>query len=147
MHYERSNTLTDLALAGSLLTGLENFYPDFGHWYTNTCMPGVLVGDDLLIVARDRHQVVGVALGKTGAETKLRCVRVLPDYQHRSVGIHLIERALRELNCDKPHCTVAEEMLHQFSRPFVNHFGFSLSEVTKGRYRPGKLEYAFNGAT
>lgn len=147
MLYERSARLTDLALTGTLLAGLDNYYPEFGHWFTNTCMPGVLVGEDVLVVARERHRVVGVALGKTGVETKLRCVRVLPEYQSRSVGIHLIERTLRELDCDKPHCTVAEEMLHQYSRPFINYFGFALSEVTKGRYRPGKLEYAFNGAS
>lgn len=143
--YERSHRLTDLALTGTLLAGLENYYPDFGHWYTNTCMPGVLLGDDLLIVARERNRVIGVALGKRKKdETKLRCVRVLPDYQNRAVGIHLVEKALRELDCAKPHCTVAEEMLHQFSRPFINHFDFDLSSVDKGRYRRGKLEYVFN---
>ena len=131
-------------MAGSLLGGLDRYYPDFGHWYTNICMPGVLVGSDLLLVARDRHQVVGVALAKKGEETKLRCVRVLPAYQSRGVGIHLVERSLRALDCDRPHCTVAEEMFHQYSRPFINHFGFDLSEVAKGRYRPGKLEYIFN---
>jgi hypothetical protein len=51
---------------------------------------------------------------------------------------------LRALDCDKPLATVSEEMLHQFSRPFINHFGFELTEVDKGRYRAGKLEYVFN---
>ncbi len=143
--YERSNRLTDLALTGAMLAGLDSYYPDFGHWFTNTCMPGVLVGDDLLIVAREQSQVVGVALGKTGAETKLRCVRALPQYQSKGVGIRLVERALRELDHDRPLCTVAEEMLHQYSRPFINYFGFTLTSVAKGRYRAGKLEYEFNG--
>lgn len=142
--YERSAKLVDLAMTGTLLKGLDNYYPDFGHWFTNTCMPGVLVGTDLMLLAKDKHQVVGVALAKKGEETKLRCVRVLPEYQHRGVGLRLIERTLRVLDCDKPHCTVAEEMLHQYSRAFVNHFDFRLSHVNKGLYRPGKLEYAFN---
>lgn len=45
---------------------------------------------------------------------------------------------LGALQCDKPHCTVAEELLHTYSRAFVNRYGFSLSAVDKGRYRPGK---------
>lgn len=143
--YEQTSRLADIAVAKGVLDGLENYYPEFGHWYINKCMPGLMLGSDKLLVARDKHQIVGVALGKRSRhETKLRCVRVLPDYQARGVGIHLIEKMLKELNHDKPHCTVAEEMLHQFARPFVNHFGFTLTRVDKGAYRPRKLEYVFN---
>ncbi|KWT98009.1 hypothetical protein APY03_0680 [Variovorax sp. WDL1] len=39
---------------------------------------------------------------------------------------------------------MAEEMLHIYSRAFVNRYGFALSAVENGRYRPGRLEYAFN---
>ncbi len=143
--YEPSYRLTDASLAYSLLEGLDNYYPEFGHWYTNKCMPGILVGNDKLLVAREHGQVIGVALGKkTDDEVKLRCVRVLPQYQNRGVGIHLVEKMLRLLDEDKPACTVSEEMLHAFSRPFVNLFHFDLSSVSKGQYRPGKLEYLFN---
>lgn len=128
-----------------MLSGLENYYPDFQHWYVNKCMPGIIVGSDTLLLARDKNQIVGVALGKRNAhETKLRCVRVLPEYQSRGVGIHLIDHMLRRLDCDKPHCTVSEELLHLYSRPFINRFDFDLSEVSKGHYRAGKLEYIFN---
>jgi hypothetical protein len=51
---------------------------------------------------------------------------------------------LRELNDDKPHCTVSEEMLHLYSRAFINHYRFDLGRVDKGAYRPNKLEYVFN---
>lgn len=104
------------------------------------------MGTDVLMVARDKLQVVGAALGKKGDETKLRCVRVLPEYQNRGVGIHLVEKMLVSLDKDKPHCTVAEEMLHDFSRPFINLFKFELSSVEKGLYRKGKLEYIFNSS-
>lgn len=128
-----------------VLDGLDSYYPEFGHWYVNKCLPGIVLGKDVLLVARDKEQIVGVALGKRSTkETKLRCVRVLPAYQSRGVGIHLIDKMLHLLGSDRPHCTVAEEMLHQFSRPFVNHFDFQLSRVDKGSYRPGKLEYVFN---
>lgn len=143
--YTRGNRLVDTHVAFSLLQGMDDLYPEFGYWYKNKVMPGVMMGSDILMMAKDRDQVIGVALGKRNQhETKLRCVRVLPDYQQRGVGIHLVEKMLRELDDDKPSCTVAEEMLHQFSRPFINLFQFDLSHVEKGMYRPGKLEYVFN---
>jgi ribosomal protein S18 acetylase RimI-like enzyme len=146
IQYERAHRLVDTVNAYRLLDGLENYYPEFGYWYKNRVMPGVMMGQDVLMLAREHGQVIGVGLGKRNDhETKLRCIRVLPEYQGRSVGIHLVEKMLRELDDDKPSCTVAEEMLHQFSRPFINLFKFDVSRVEKGLYRPGKLEYVFNG--
>lgn len=146
IQYGRAHRLVDTINAYRLLDGLENFYPEFGYWYKNRVMPGVMMGQDVLMLAREHGQVIGVGLGKRNDhETKLRCIRVLPEYQGRSVGIHLVEKMLRELDDDKPSCTVAEEMLHQFSRPFINLFKFDVSRVEKGMYRPGKLEYIFNG--
>lgn len=145
IEYSTSRRLADAMVARGMLDGLENYYPEFGHWYVNTCIPGIVLGSDTMMVARDGSAIVGIALGKkTPQETKLRCVRVRPDYQSKGVGIHLIEKMLRQLGSDRPHCTVAEEMMHQFSRAFVNHFGFDLTRVDKGLYRPGKLEYVFN---
>ncbi len=145
IRYATTRRLADAMVARGMLQGLKNYYPDFGHWYVNVCLPGIVLGDDTMLVARDGPAIIGVALGKkTPQETKLRCVRVRPDYQSKGVGIHLIEKMLRELDSDKPHCTVAEEMLHQYSRAFVNRFGFRLNRVEKGLYRPAKLEYVFN---
>lgn len=138
MEYEQTKRLADAMLAKGLLDSLGEHYPDFEHWYVNKCMPGV-------IVARDGGKMVGVALGKRrDSEVKLRCVRVAQDYQNKGTGLHLIDRMLRALDCDKPHCTVSEEMLHQYSRAFINRYGFDLTEVNKGLYRPSKLEYVFN---
>jgi GNAT superfamily N-acetyltransferase len=145
IQFEKSVRLAEAVLSLRLLEGLGNYYPDFHHWYVNKVMPGIILGEDILVCAKDKGRLVGVALGKKRAgEVKLRCVRVEPEYQHRGVGLHLVDRMLVELGADKPHCTVAEEMLHQFSRPFINHYRFSLDEVDKGMYRPGKLEYVFN---
>lgn len=145
IQYQFSKKLSDAMVARGMLQDMDQLYPEFGHWYVNKAIPGIVLGKDVLLVARDGHQIVGVAMGKRSAkETKLRCVRVRPDYQTRGVGIRLIERMLRQLDSDRPHCTVAEEMLHQFSRPFVNHFDFKLNRVERGLYRPGKLEYVFN---
>lgn len=145
VEYRTTRRLADAMVARGMLDGLENYYPDFSHWYVNVCIPGIVLGTDTMLVARDGAQIVGLALGKkTVHETKLRCVRVRSDYQSKGVGIHLIEKMLGELSSERPHCTVAEEMMHQFSRAFVNRFGFDLTRVEKGLYRPGKLEYVFN---
>jgi ribosomal protein S18 acetylase RimI-like enzyme len=143
--YERGHRLTDAVVALNVLRSIENFYPGFEYWYINKAMPGIMVGQDVLLFAKDNNECVGVALGKKSeGETKLRCVRVLPEYQRRGTGIRLVETMLRELDCDKPRCTVSEELFHDFSRPFVNHFDFNLTRVEKGLYRAGKLEYVFN---
>jgi GNAT superfamily N-acetyltransferase len=143
--YEKTSRLADAILAKNMLEGLENYYPGFEHWYVNKCMPGIVLGPDLLIVAREHGQIVGVVLGKKREEEcKLRCVRVLPSHQNRGTGLHLIDRMLREMDEDKPLCTVSEEMMHQYSRAFINHYKFDLTRVDKGLYRPQKLEYVFN---
>lgn len=127
-----------------MLRSLNAFYQDFEHWYINTVVPGLVVGNDKMVIALDEQKIVGVALGKKSDETKLRCVRVLPEYQSTGIGIRLIDKMIDVLQCEKPHCTVAEELLHQYSRAFVNRYGFDLTGVEKGLYRKGKLEYMFN---
>ena len=145
MKFEKSRSFVEAFMALPLLRSLNELYPGFETWYINQVVPGVVLGKDVLMLAKDGHQVVGIALGKKSAkETKLRCVRVLPEHQQSGVGIRLIDHMLEALECEKPSCTVAEELFHTYSRPFVNRYGFALSSVDKGRYRPGKLEYAFN---
>lgn len=142
--YERSRRLADCILALEVLGDVKEYYPGFEYWYVNTCMPGIVVGDDVLVVARDGGKIVGAALGRRGARAKLRCVRMAPGWRGAGAGLRLIEAAMRELECDKPHCTVCEEMMGEFSRAFVNRYGFELSRVEKGMYRKDKLEYVFN---
>lgn len=143
--YERGQTLTEALLGLNLLRGLDTYYPEFEYWYTNSVMPGIMVGKDILLLAKQNEQVVGLALGKrNGHETKLRCVRVAEGLQGSGLGVKLIDRMLDQLDCVAPHCTVAEEMMHDYSRVFVRRYGFRLSDVTKGEYRHGRLEYHWN---
>ena len=145
MQIAQSHNVIEALNVLPMLSSLDTLYPDFSHWYVNKVVPGVVLGADTLLVAKDGSQLVGVALGKrTAEETKLRCVRVLPPYQSSGLGLRLIDRMLEALECESPHCTVAEEMLHLYSRAFINRYGFKLSSVDKGTYRRGKLEYRFN---
>jgi GNAT superfamily N-acetyltransferase len=143
--YERRNSLTDTVVALNLLRNVENYYPGFEYWYINKAMPGIMVGEDVLLFAKDNDKCVGVALGKKSEEeVKLRCVRVLPEYQKRGTGIHLIEKMLLELDCDKPRCTVSEELFHDFARPFIRYFDWDLDDAVKNLYRDNKVEYIWN---
>lgn len=74
----------------------------------------------------------------------MRCIRVHPDYQYAGIGIRLMDNMIEVLEDQEPLCTVSEELIHHYSRIFVNRYGFRLSQVDKGLYRQGKLEYIFN---
>lgn len=145
MIIDRTDNLVDIESSFQLLKGLDNLYPDFNKWYFNNYSKRPLDHQDIVIVAKDQSRVVGVVLAKkTLSETKLRCIRVAPAMSNSGLGLKLIEKSFEHLECEKPHCTVAEEMLHQYSRAFINRYGFELGKVDKGLYRPGKLEYLFN---
>lgn len=130
------------------IASLNQYYPDIDYWYVNKVVPGLILGNDKLLIARDvKGNIAGIALGKSSEEeSKLRCVRVHPDHQNSGLGIRLIDKMLELIEERRPGVTVAEEMFHLYSRAFITRYGFDLSDVTKGRYRRGKLEYAFNGA-
>ncbi len=147
MRYTQSADPRDAFRVMPFLAGLDTYYPNFSEWYEGKVIPGIGSGADVLLLAWDNDRLAGVALGKrTPQETKLRCIRVAPPWQNSGVGLRLIERMFDVLDCETPHCTVAEELFHTYSRAFIQRYGFRLSDVTKGQYRPGKLEYAFNGA-
>jgi GNAT superfamily N-acetyltransferase len=145
MNYRLSNSFVEAFSLLPFLKSLDIYYPDFEHWYINKCIPGIVLGSDLLLIAENKAGISGVALAKKNKhEVKLRCLRVHHTFKSKGVGIHLIDKMLSLLDTDKPYCTVAEEMIHQYSRIFINRFHFQLSSVEKGKYRFGKLEYIFN---
>jgi len=130
-------------LALPFIASIDTYYPNIREWYVNTVVPGICTGNDILLVAKARGSIAGIVLAKTGEEQKLRCIRVADTYRGLGLGIKLIDTAL-ELIGDKPLVSVSQELLHDYSRMFVNRYGFLLSDVVKGKYRQGKLEYFFN---
>jgi hypothetical protein len=144
--YRTASGLTELFQAFQLLKNLDVYYPGFDSWFINKCMPSISSGTDKMVIAENDNQMIGVSIIKNSEEEKkLRCVRVVPEYKGRGVALHLMDRSLVLLDCDKPAVTVAEELFHDWSRIFVNRYDFDLSTVAKGAHRPGKLEYFFNG--
>ena len=145
MQYRQTQDPAEALAALPFLQSLDQYYPEISRWYLDKVLPGVTAGSDILLLAEDHGQLAGIALGKRSPEeTKLRCLRVAPPWQNSGLGLKLLERMFELLDTDKPLCTVSEELLHQYSRPFVMRYGFNLSAVDKGKYRPGKLEYQFN---
>lgn len=143
--YKNTNLLVEYFSVLSLLKSLNNLYPNFKDWFLFKAIPDIVAHNQKLNIAKHKDTVIGCALGKkTKEENKLRCVRVLPDYINKGVGLNLIDKMLKEINDDKPHCTVAEEMINTYSRIFINHYKFNINKVEKGLYRKNKLEYIFN---
>lgn len=145
---EQTTSFVSAFEALPFIASLNQYYPDIDYWYVNKVVPGLILGNDKLLIARDSaNNIAGLALGKkSDDESKLRCVRVHPDHQSVGLGIRLIDQMLELIETREPGVTVSEEMIHLYSRAFVNRYGFKLSDVSKGRYRVGKLEYGFNGA-
>lgn len=112
----------------------------------NKIVPDIVSGTGSLLLAEEHDQIIGISIGKkTSTETKLRCLRVVPSYQHLGIGQQLIDRMPKKLDCDKPLVTVAHDMTYSYTRSFVNYHHFDLTEVQKGTYVKDKLEYVFNG--
>lgn len=141
----KSTDPIQLLLAFPFIQTLDSYYPDISNWYVNNVVPNTVVGNDIVLLNFNNNTLTGIAVGKNGLnEKKLRCVRIHPDYQNSGLGLRLIEEMFQLLETDKPHCTVCEEMIHLYSRPFINRYGFMLNSVHKGLYRKNKLEYSFN---
>lgn len=140
---EKTNNFNEAMLALPFIVSIDKYYPDIKHWYINTVVPGICLNDDNLLLAKENNKIIGIALSKSGIENKLRCIRVCKDYENSGLGIKLIDKTL-DLIGPKPLVSVSEELLHSYSRMFVNRYSFSLSEVTKHKYRKNKLEYFFN---
>ena len=145
MQITTTHNAVEALLAFPFIRSLDRMYPDIAYWYINSVVPNIASGRDILLLAKEGSTIHGVALGKRAAdEVKLRCVRVTPAARNTGLGVRLIDRMLALLEVETPSCSVAEELIHQYSRLFINRYGFRLSNVTKGQYRARKLEYHFN---
>ena len=83
INYAVSKNMVEAFIALDMLRHLENYYPDFEYWFVNKVIPGLVVEKDLMLLAKDNDKIIGVSLVKKAEENKLRCVRVLPEYQKK----------------------------------------------------------------
>lgn len=136
----QSNNSIEALLALPFIASVDQYYPNMSNWYINTVVPGIVISNNILLVAKEGEEIVGIALAKTD---KLRCIRVAESYKNKGLGIKLIDKALSLIG-DRPRLSVCQELIHDYSRIFVNRYNFNLTNVAKGKYRPHKLEYFFN---
>jgi len=143
--FKKIKDLPQLGYIYHMIKDLDNYYPNFDKWYFNKFIPSVLLGDDIALVMKKKNEIVGVSLlKKTEEEIKLRALRIQKRYQQRGYGLYLLDQSLKELDHPLPHCTVAEELINDYARIFINRYGFNLDYVERSLYRKGKNEYLWN---
>lgn len=145
MTFRTPGSIPELHGCFQLLKPISKLYPDFNDWYWNKVVPGIIIGNDKIILAEKNSEIIGVSIIKNGDEKKLRALRIIDKYQSQGYGMYLIDESLRQLNTDKPLVSVAEEMINEYSRAFINRYNFNMTHVYKDLYRKGHLEYEFNG--
>lgn len=145
MIFKNAKSLIELKVAFASIEKLGESYPNFYDWYWNKVTPGVICGNDQIIMAYKKDELVGISIIKDSDEKKLRALRIVDKFQKRGYGLYLIDESLKRLNTDKPVCSVNEDLINDYSRIFVNSYKFNLSHVYRGIYQKGKLEYEFNG--
>lgn len=139
------DNIPEIGIVYRMLKPLSELYPDFSNWYWDKVVPGVINRSDKIIIMESNKNIVGVSILKDGDEKKLRAIRIVDKYQKRGYGLHLIDESLRILGVDKPIVSVADEMINEYSRMFINRYGFDVTHVYNGLYRKHHLEYEFNG--
>lgn len=145
MIFRTPESIPELYSCFSLLQPISSLYPDFNNWYWDKVVPGIVLGNDKIIIAEKHSEIIGVSIIKNGSEKKLRALRIQEKYQSKGYGMYLIDESLKQLGTDKPVVSVAEEMINEYSRTFINRYNFDMTHVYDGLYRKGFLEYEFNG--
>ncbi len=145
MIFKNAKSLIELKVAFASIEKLGESYPNFYDWYWNKVVPGIWTGNDEVVLAYKKDEIIGVSILKNSGEKKLRALRIKEKFQSKGFGLYLIDESLKRLNIDKPLCSVSEKMINDYSRIFINRYKFDISHVYKGLYKKGELEYEFNG--
>jgi len=141
MYFKKVENLIGLINIYEDFKYLDNYYPNFQNWYYNKLVPNIMNGNGTALTMMNRNEIIGISFFK---EDKLQAIRVLPKYQNKGKSMNLLDETFKLMDNDKPFCSVAEELFHDYSRIFINRYDFIIPKVEKGIYRKGKLEYLFN---
>lgn len=126
------------------LSYISDSYPSIDRWFINKVVPGLTNGTRKLFIYRRNEKVVALCIAKkTDKELKICTVRVIPEFAGKGLGVKLFKDAMNWLGTDKPHLTVSEDRLSDFTRIF-EYFGYKLTSTHNGLYLPGKVEYFYN---
>lgn len=124
---------------------LDQYYPNFDHWFSSKVIPGLYSSDRSILVEYRSGALAGIAIVKnTVDEQKICCLRIMPGFENYGIGVRLFSRSFDVLSNEKPLLSVSEESAPKFERIF-KYFGFSQTKKYFGLYRTHKLEMSFNG--
>lgn len=122
-----------------------NFYPGFRSWYYGKVVPGVERGDRAIFIVGSETAVLGAAIAKRSAkERKLCTLWVEKNARGEGVAGALVDTSFRWLGTSSPLFTIPEERMVEF-RGLLNRWRCSITQREIGIYRPGKIEFVFNG--
>lgn len=126
-----------------------NDYPNYKEWYFNKQLPGIIKGDkrNILFIRnpKDKNVIIAIAcLKRDEQEQKICTLYVSSKFRNLGIGTAMVEEAMRWLGTTKPLITFADYKLEMF-RPFINKYGWELTEIVSGLYNDRTQELCFNG--
>ena len=77
-------------------------------------------------------------------EKKICCLRVLPKFQNRGIGIKMFIKSMEILDTDKPLLSISENNILKFKK-IMDYFNFKQYEKYLGLYKENTKEISYNG--
>ncbi|MCL9791956.1 GNAT family N-acetyltransferase [Neisseria subflava] len=127
------------------LNQLSQQYPDFENWLEQKVFTGLYNKTRSILLEWRDGKIAGLAILKNEIEEKkLCCLRIMPEFQNKGIGIKLFQRSFAELGTEKPLLSVSEQKLSEFEKIF-NYFGFVQTEKYFDLYKQNTIEISYNG--
>jgi len=122
------------------LARFAQYYPDIDRWYVEKVLPGVVDGTRSILTERtSKGEILGVAITKNGARSKLCHFSVAEEARGSGVGETLLRRAVEAMTSGGArdiHLTIGEEAASQY-KGFFTRYGFEEKGHAGSRYRRG----------
>ncbi|HFC8497723.1 TPA: GNAT family N-acetyltransferase [Neisseria subflava] len=137
-----------LPLIGYIFTNLKMLseqYPNVSNWLERKVLTGLYDGTRSILLEWRDGKIAGLAILKNEIEEKkLCCLRIMPEFQNKGIGIKLFQRSFAVLRTEKPLLSVSEQKLSEFEKIF-NYFGFVQTEKYFDLYKQNTIEISYNG--
>lgn len=92
----------------------------------------------------ERYPLLNDYPDKDRSERKICCLRVLPEYQNRGIGVKLFIRSMDRLETDKPLLSISSNNLNRFKN-IMDYFNFKQYQHYPDLYRKNSEEISYNG--
>lgn len=127
------------------LNSLSLEYPNFDEWLKCKVFPGLFNGEREILIEHRQGKIAGLAIVKNNLmEKKICCLRVLPKFQNRGIGIKMFIKSMEILDTDKPLLSISENNISKFKK-IMDYFNFKQYEKYLGLYKENTKEISYNG--